>query len=475
MDGPNVNWKFLRLFKEQEKISQLIEIGSCGLHIIHGALQTGHKEAGWKINAFLRGIYYLFHDSPARRGDFMNVTKSKLFPFKFCQVRWVENVRAATRALELVDNIKLYITDKSVKLPCNVSISNVKSGIGDNLIKPKLAFFATIAGILEPFLKLFQTSRPMIPFLYYHLEKILRDIMNHFIKKEVANLPLSKLLKIDVNKSENLLRLDHIDIGFSTRKYIKEHKGTEAEKIKFYKECQLFYIGVTKKILDRCNLKYGFVEYISCLSPKVMRDSEVAKQRCKNMLQALYNKEIINSSVAEKADVQYRDLISDTFFINDCSKFDEGSDRLDIFFKCKIDNKPELFEVIKLILILAHGNATVESGFSINKQILVDNLHEESLICQRQVYDSILALGGISEFVINNSVRHYFKNAYRRYKENLETKRKQTETEEKSVKDRKRAIVQINLLEGKKKKLQDTASYESSIIDRELLELRKNI
>ncbi|KAJ8931829.1 hypothetical protein NQ314_015226 [Rhamnusium bicolor] len=48
MDGPNVNRKFLRLFKESQEITtekKIIHIGSCGLHIIHGAFQTGHKAA----------------------------------------------------------------------------------------------------------------------------------------------------------------------------------------------------------------------------------------------------------------------------------------------------------------------------------------------------------------------------------------------------------------------------------------------
>ena len=39
-------------------------------------------------------------------------------------------------------------------------------------------------------------------------------------------------------------------------------------------------------------------------------------------------------------------------------------------------------------LILSHGSAAVESGFSINNDMLVENLLEESLVGQRIVYDS---------------------------------------------------------------------------------------
>jgi hypothetical protein len=51
--------------------------------------------------------------------------------------------------------------------------------------------------------------------------------------------------------------------------------------------------------------------------------------------------------------------------------------------------------VIRLILTLSHGNATVESGFSINKAVLVENMLEELVIAQRVVYDAIQAAGSV--------------------------------------------------------------------------------
>ena len=52
MDGPNVNWKFYTdLTKERnsEELLQLLNIGSCGLHIVHDGLQKGVNESGWKL------------------------------------------------------------------------------------------------------------------------------------------------------------------------------------------------------------------------------------------------------------------------------------------------------------------------------------------------------------------------------------------------------------------------------------------
>ena len=49
MDGPNFNWKFLELSAEsrvEAEIPSLINIGSCGMHVMHGAFKTGTKASG---------------------------------------------------------------------------------------------------------------------------------------------------------------------------------------------------------------------------------------------------------------------------------------------------------------------------------------------------------------------------------------------------------------------------------------------
>ena len=51
-------------------------------------------------------MYTLFKDSPARRADYIALTVSTKFPKKFCQVQWVENAAVATRALEVLENVK---------------------------------------------------------------------------------------------------------------------------------------------------------------------------------------------------------------------------------------------------------------------------------------------------------------------------------------------------------------------------------
>jgi len=164
---------------------KLIDIGTCGLHVLHGAFRTGHEAAGWTINDFLRAIYMLFKDSPARKADFTSITGSTRFAKKFCSVRWVENVEVASRALEVLPHVKKYMAEKSKKLPKNSTCKNIQLACSDPFICAKTQFFISIASVFEPFLRKYQTNNPMVPFMYNDLGSCVRNLMNRFVKKEI--------------------------------------------------------------------------------------------------------------------------------------------------------------------------------------------------------------------------------------------------------------------------------------------------
>ena len=112
MDGPSVNWSFYdKLGKEMKDECDmgLLNIGSCGLHVIHGAFQTGAHETGWAIDNLLSSPYYLFKDTSARRDDYVDVTGCKEFPLKFCKHSWVENGPVCSRILLLSPHLKLFV------------------------------------------------------------------------------------------------------------------------------------------------------------------------------------------------------------------------------------------------------------------------------------------------------------------------------------------------------------------------------
>ena len=48
---------------------------------------------------------------------------------KFCNTRWVENVKPAQRALDIYENIQKYVQNS--KLPSNVTVNSVKVSVDD--------------------------------------------------------------------------------------------------------------------------------------------------------------------------------------------------------------------------------------------------------------------------------------------------------------------------------------------------------
>ena len=75
------------------------------------------------------------------------------------------------------------------------------------------------------------------------------------------------------------------------------------------------------------------------------------------------------------------------------------SKRLDHFWRELLttsNSSDDLLNFIKKVLIFSHGNASVERGFSVNKETIVDNFLNKTLVGQRLVYDSIKCAGGFS-------------------------------------------------------------------------------
>ena len=76
MDVPNVNWKFLEIAIEERKkkplCPELLNIGSCGLHVLHGEYETGQSATEWNLGkSCLKPSFSIFNQSPARRADYL--------------------------------------------------------------------------------------------------------------------------------------------------------------------------------------------------------------------------------------------------------------------------------------------------------------------------------------------------------------------------------------------------------------------
>ena len=117
------------------------------------------------------------------------------------------------------------------------------------------------------------------------------------------------------------------------------------------------------------------------------------------------------------------------------SKF-EISDRLNKFYANLLDNtKMNLWEFVKLCLMLSHGDARVESGLSLNNQILDENLRESSLVAERIVYEGIQNEGRVMNVNIDKLMLKYVEDYSKAYKKAVdENRKKQTAGERRNEK-----------------------------------------
>lgn len=106
----------------------LINTSVCSLHVVHNALQHGHRQTDWALQDILRAMYLLWKGAPARRADYINFASE--FPRKFCQTRWLENQSSSERAISNFDNVKTFCLQMRPK-PIIQSFSVVRRATQD--------------------------------------------------------------------------------------------------------------------------------------------------------------------------------------------------------------------------------------------------------------------------------------------------------------------------------------------------------
>jgi len=89
-------------------------------------------------------------------------------------------------------------------------------------------------------------------------------------------------------------------------------------------------------------------------------------------------------------------------FIHTCANgelenFSVADDRLDTFLCSRMAaNYPKAWSVCELALLLSHEQSSVERGFSVNKELVVENQSEQTLSARRIIKDHIIHVNGVT-------------------------------------------------------------------------------
>lgn len=124
--------------------------------------------------------------------------------------------------------------------------------------------------------------------------------------------------------------------------------------------------------------------------------------------------------------------------------------RLDTFLHQTLNaSYPELRSFIQRLLLLSHGQATVERGFSVNKEVETCNIKEETVEAHRLVCDQVHALGGVLKVSLTKELLASVASARTRYRIYLDEERRKREG---AMRGLKRKALEDELEELKKKK-----------------------
>ena len=234
----------------------------------------------WGIDSVLKVLQNLFDESPAKRQDYIKVTRSEMFSLTFCDHRWIEDKKVAERALQIWPHIFTYICETLKKsksqIPTSSSFSSLRSAVWDKLITAKLEIFVSVAAVLKPYLEIFQSDAPLLPFITSQLQVMLETLMGKFVKvqePEAADSPL-KISKVNVLATEHHVAASDIDVGFAAAatvgKALKERKISQLQALKFRKECATVLAVIVSKIQERSPLQFHFARKLQGLDPRVM-------------------------------------------------------------------------------------------------------------------------------------------------------------------------------------------------------------
>lgn len=136
-------------------------------------------------------------------------------------------------------------------------------------------------------------------------------------------------------------------------------------------------------------------------------------------------------------------------------------------------NFSHLWEVIKVSLVLSHGNATVEGGFSINKLLLVENMLEKTIIAEHHVHDQIQEAGGIGNINIDRKMLDYVRVARKLYQDYLQMKKKEKSEDVRKKAEKRKLDLEVKQLEEQRKILMTESEEKKESIDMQLQELKK--
>ncbi|KAJ8048247.1 hypothetical protein HOLleu_00489 [Holothuria leucospilota] len=257
-----------------------------------------------------------------------------------------------------------------------------------------------------------------------------------------------------------------VDIGFTPQRKVKAlvstNKISARQALEFKSEYKQFLMKIVLKLLEKSPIQYQLARCAVCLDPRRMVSQQTDCQiKFKRILEHFVAANRLKDDECDAIIREYGNFLEAVKASPSAYKeFDPHKDsmRIDTFLFNKMGSNDDYFRlwqrVVCKVLLLSHGQASVERGFSFNKQLEVENLQERSFISQRHVIDHIKSVGGTLSVLVDRKLLMSAAGARQRYLAHLEDEKRKKEKETRVLK-RKVADERIKELEKKKARLED--------------------
>ena len=404
----------------------------------------------------------------------------------------------------------------------------IKGMLENKMFLPACSFIVFTSQIYNPFVQLFQRKEPLIHILTEQLRKLVTDLFNKFLSDTYLSsltkngkIPLDTMLKTDVDSKKNYRA--EPQMGAKTKSLLDALGSFEKKKFvdnvvfPFYAECAgylLKNLPLKKQVIR--DAKYLHPNSRSTSSTSVKGIARLTRTLAQCLGDAFHDvfqlkKEATVDSLVDEISCEWSlysidDIPSSLIFKDEKTEtakrksqpsywkyayglcgiddYDVNEDdykfrRIDEYwlsigkFTDDVTGKLKYKNLSKLalcVMVLPHGNAEPERGFSINKYMLSVHgsaLKEETIVALRIVKDEIIRVGGIMNVKISKDMIRTCDSAYKNYAAYLDAE------EEKKKEKMKRKDEAVHVENAKKKK--DELAAELNELKCKALSLKKDV
>ena len=176
----------------------------------------------------------------------------------------------------------------------------------DPVIKAKFHFFSYVAKVASPFLHIYQTAVPMMPFFYDDLHDVIRTIMEKIVVSSVLHelKTSSSLCSINLTKKDNLKTKPDVGFGATTEinDLLKKDTVTSKSVKSFKKDYINFISSMLTRLLERAPLEYAVVQNSSLILPLLIATNpDRSKTYFKSFFERMVEINRIKTNDADKA------------------------------------------------------------------------------------------------------------------------------------------------------------------------------